>query len=156
MELNEAATDAITGQGTTALPNETFNYIRNSVKATVDAYDGTVRLYEWDTEDPVLQTYMKAFPGLVEPRESMTAELQSHVRYPEDLFKVQRDILTRYHVTDPGDFYNQNDRWQVSADPTQGNQSTQDQPPYYILAKRPTEDAASFQLTSALNAFDQI
>ncbi len=112
-------------------------------------------LYQWDEDDPVLQTFMKAFPGTVQPKSEMSEELQSHVRYPEDLFKVQRDILTRYHVSDPGDFYNQNDRWQVSADPTQGNQSTQDQPPYYILAKRPTEDAASFQLTSALNAFDR-
>jgi uncharacterized protein len=154
-ELGEVATDALTGQGTTALPDEQVNYIRNSVKATVDATDGTVTLYQWDEDDPVLETFMKAFPGTVQPKAEMSEELQSHVRYPEDLFKVQRDILTRYHVDDPGDFYNQNDRWQVSADPTQGNQSTQDQPPYYILAKRPTEEAASFQLTSALNAFDR-
>jgi uncharacterized protein len=151
MELGEAATDALTGTGTTALPNETFNYIRNSVKATVDAYDGTVTLYEWDTEDPVLETYMKAFPGLVEPRDEMSTELVSHVRYPEDLFKVQRDILTRYHVSDPGDFYSQNDRWAVPADPTQDTQEPQ--PPYYILAQRPGDPQASFQLTSALNAF---
>jgi uncharacterized membrane protein (UPF0182 family) len=67
MELGEAAADALTGTGTTALPNETFNYIRNSVKATVDAYDGTVALYEWDQQDPVLQTYMKAFPVWCRP-----------------------------------------------------------------------------------------
>jgi uncharacterized membrane protein (UPF0182 family) len=151
MELGEAATDALTGTGTTALPNETFNYIRNSVKATVDAYDGTVTLYEWDERDPVLQTYMKAFPDLVEPRDAMPAELEGHVRYPEDLFKVQRDILTRYHVSDPGDFYSQNDRWAVPADPTQDTQEPQ--PPYYILAQRPGDPQASFQLTSALNAF---
>jgi uncharacterized protein len=154
-ELGEVATDALTGQGTTALPDEQVNYIRNSVKATVDATDGTVTLYEWDENDPVLQTFMKAFPGVVKERGKVSDELANHVRYPEDLFKVQREILTRYHVNDPGDFYNQNDRWQVSADPTQGNQSAQDQPPYYILAKRPKEDAASFQLTSALNAFDR-
>ncbi len=151
MELGEAATDALTGTGTTALPNETFNYIRNSVKATVDAYDGTVTLYEWDERDPVLQTYMKAFPDLVEPRDAMPTELEGHVRYPEDLFKVQRDILTRYHVSDPGDFYSQNDRWAVPADPTQDTQEPQ--PPYYILAQRPGDPQASFQLTSALNAF---
>src|SRR3954462_2792497 len=151
MELGEAAADALTGTGTTALPNETFNYIRNSVKATVDAYDGTVTLYEWDTGDPVLQTYMKAFPGLVQPREEMSPDLVSHVRYPEDLFKVQRDILTRYHVSDPGDFYSGNDRWAVPADPTQDSQDPQ--PPYYILAQRPGDPQASFQLTSALNAF---
>ncbi|RBY86493.1 membrane protein [Blastococcus sp. TF02A-30] len=153
MELGEAAADALTGTGTTALPDDTFNYIRNSVKATVDAYDGTVTLYEWDKDDPVLQTYMKAFPGVVEPREKMSDELVDHVRYPEDLFKVQRDILTRYHVDDPVDFYNQSDRWQIPDDPTQDVQ--ENQPPYYILAQRPGDSTASFQLTSALNAFQR-
>ncbi|WP_369140039.1 UPF0182 family membrane protein [Modestobacter versicolor] len=153
--LGEAATDALTGTGTTALPDQQFNYIRNSVKATVDAYDGTVRLYAWDEEDPVLATYMKAFPGTVEPRSEMSEELISHVRYPEDLFKLQRDVLTRYHVSDPIDFYNQNDRWQVSADPTQSGTSSDAQPPYYILAQRPDDEEASFQLTSALNAFER-
>jgi uncharacterized membrane protein (UPF0182 family) len=153
MELGAAAQDSLTGAGTTALPNEQFNYIRNSVKATVDAYDGTVTLYEWNEDDPVLKTYMKAFPGVVEPRSEMSAELVSHVRYPEDLFKLQRDILTRYHVSDPVDFYNQNDRWQVPDDPTQDTQDAQ--PPYYILAQRPGDDVASFQLTSALNAFNR-
>jgi uncharacterized protein len=150
-DLGTTAQDSLTGAGTTALPNEQFNYIRNSVKATVDAYDGTVTLYEWDTGDPVLQTYMKAFPGLVQPREEMSPDLVGHVRYPEDLFKVQRDILTRYHVSDPGDFYSGNDRWAVPADPTQDTQEPQ--PPYYILAQRPGDPQASFQLTSALNAF---
>jgi uncharacterized membrane protein (UPF0182 family) len=154
MELGAAAQDSLTGAGTTALPNEQFNYIRNSVKATVDAYDGTVTLYEWNQDDPILKTYMKAFPGVVQPRSAMPEELVGHVRYPEDLFKLQRDILTRYHVSDPVDFYNQNDRWQVPADPTQ--EPTQDpQPPYYILAQRPGDAAASFQLTSALNAFNR-
>ncbi|MCW2582805.1 MAG: conserved rane protein of unknown function, partial [Klenkia sp.] len=155
MELGSAAADSLTGTGTTALPDDQFNYIRNSVKATVDAYDGTVRLYAWDESDPLLQTYMRAFPGVIEPREAMSDELVSHVRYPEDLFKLQRDVLTRYHVTDPTDFYNQNDRWQVSTDPT--NQGAADglQPPYYILAQRPGDDGATFQLTSALNAFQR-
>jgi uncharacterized membrane protein (UPF0182 family) len=153
MELGQAAADALTGTGTTALPDETFNYIRNSVKATVDAYDGTVTLYAWDDQDPVLQTYMKAFPGVIHPASEMSDELRSHVRYPEDLFKVQREILSRYHVTDPGDFYAQSDRWQIPNDPTRNTE--EDQPPYYILAQRPTDDGASFQLTSALNAFQR-
>ncbi|MDP5182713.1 UPF0182 family protein [Blastococcus sp. BMG 814] len=153
MELGEAAADSLTGTGTTALPNETFNYIRNSVKATVDAYDGTITLYAWEPEDPVLQTFMKAFPGTVQPRTEMSEELVSHVRYPQDLFKVQRDILTRYHVDDPETFYEQSDRWQVPDDPTQD--TNQDQPPYYILAQRPGDDEATFQLTSALNAFQR-
>src|SRR3954466_11917360 len=153
MELGAAAQDSLTGAGTTALPNEQFNYIRNSVKATVDAYDGTVTLYQWDTKDPVLATYMKAFPGVVKPKADMAPELVSHMRYPEDLFKLQRDILTRYHVDKPVDFYNQNDRWQVPTDPTKNTQDAQ--PPYYILAQRPGDPRASFQLTSALNAFNR-
>jgi uncharacterized membrane protein (UPF0182 family) len=153
MELGSAAQDSLTGAGTTALPNEQFNYIRNSVKATVDAYDGTVTLYQWDTKDPLLKTYMKAFPGVVKPRSAMSDDLVSHVRYPEDLFKLQRDILTRYHVDKPVDFYNQSDRWQVPTDPTKNTQDAQ--PPYYILAQRPGDDRASFQLTSALNAFNR-
>ena len=153
MELGEAAADSLTGTGTTALPDETFNYIRNSVKATVDAYDGTVTLYEWDEEDPVLQTYMKAFPGVIEQKSEVSEELQSHLRYPEDLFKVQREILSRYHVDDPIAFYEGSDRWQIPDDPTQDIE--EDQPPYYILAQRPGDDAASFQLTSALNAFQR-
>jgi uncharacterized membrane protein (UPF0182 family) len=83
----------------------------------------------------------------------MSTELISHVRYPEDLFKVQRDILTRYHVTDPVTFYHGSDRWQVSVDPTQPAGTTEDQPPYYILAQRPGDTTASFQITSALNAY---
>jgi uncharacterized membrane protein (UPF0182 family) len=150
MELGQAAQDSLTGTGTAALPDEQFNYVRNSVKATVDAYDGTVTLYAWD-EDPVLKTYEKAFPGIVKPKKDMSAELISHVRYPEDLFKLQRDILTRYHVDNPATFYSQNDRWQVPVDPTQDTQASQ--PPYYILAQRPGDESATFQLTSALNAF---
>src|SRR3954470_24927887 len=153
MELGSAAQDSLTGAGTTPLPNEQFNYIRNSVKATVDAYDGKVTLYQWDTKDPLLATYMKAFPGVVKPRATMSDELVSHVRYPEDLFKLQRDILTRYHVDKPVDFYNQSDRWQVPTDPTKNTQDAQ--PPYYILAQRPGDRQASFQLTSALNAFNR-
>jgi uncharacterized protein len=153
MELGEAAADALTGTGTTALPDETVNYIRNSVKATVDAYDGSIQLYAWDEEDPVLQTYMQAFPGVIKPYSDMSDELKSHVRYPEDLFKVQREVLTRYHVDEPSTFYEGSDRWQIPDDPTQN--TDQDQPPYYILAQRPGDDEASFQLTSALNAFQR-
>jgi uncharacterized membrane protein (UPF0182 family) len=153
MQLGEAAQDSLTGAGTSALPDEQFNYVRNSVKATVDAYDGTVTLYAWDGTDPVLKTYEKAFPGLIKPKSQMSQDLVSHVRYPEDLFKLQRDILTRYHVSDPAVFYAQSDRWQVPTDPTQD--TSQAQPPYYILAGRPGDSTASFQLTSALNAYNR-
>jgi uncharacterized membrane protein (UPF0182 family) len=153
MSLGTAATDSRTGTGTAALPDQEFNYVRNSVKATVDAYDGTVTLYAWDEKDPVLKTYEKAFPGIVKPRSAMSSQLVSHVRYPEDLFKLQRDILTRYHVSDPRTFYAQSDRWQVPSDPTENTQDPQ--PPYYLLAQRPGESTATYQLTSALNAFNR-
>ncbi|MCO7221417.1 UPF0182 family protein [Klenkia sp. PcliD-1-E] len=155
MELGEATTDALTGTGTgtTPLPNDTVNYVRNSVKATVDAYTGAVTLYAWDDQDPVLRTYMNAFPGIIQPKSDMSDDLISHVRYPEDLFKLQRDILTRYHVSDAGDFYNQNDRWRIPTDPTSNTDAAQ--PPYYILSQRPGDPGATFQLTSALNAFQR-
>lgn len=152
MELGEVATDALTGQGTAALPDQTVNYIRNSVKATVDAYDGTVTLYEFDTEDPVLQTWMNTFPGIVQPESEISEELRSHFRYPEDLFKVQRELITEYHVDDPVDFYNSTDFWQVPTNPQDDSAGAEEQPPFYILAARAGEDEPTFQLTSALNA----
>ncbi len=142
MQLGEAASDALTGTGTTALPDETFNYIRNSVKATVDAYDGTVTLYAWDEEDPVLQTYMKAFPGVVQPRSEMSEELISHVRYPEDLFKVQREILTRYHVDDPGRLLQ---RQRPLADPERPDPRHR-RGPAAVLHPRPAADRRRSQL----------
>ena len=126
-----------------------INYIRNSVKATVDAYDGTVTLYQWDDSDPVLKAWMKIFPGTVKPKSDMPAELLSHVRYPVDLFDVQRSLLEQYHVDDPVSFYNVADKWTVPADPFVAGG---DQPPYYVLAN-PADgpsDQAQFQLTTPM------
>ena len=91
--------------------------MRNSVKAVVDAYDGTVKLYQWDTKDPVLKTWMKVFPDVVEPKSKISNGLLEHLRYPVDLFKVQRDVLQRYHVTDAQTFYEDGERWKVPEDP---------------------------------------
>ena len=101
-----------------ALPFDEVNYIRNSVKATVDAYDGSVTLYAWDDEDPILQTWQKVFPSSLRPMSDMSGELMSHVRYPSDLFKMQRAVLGRYHVTDPTSFYSREDAWTTPNDPT--------------------------------------
>ncbi|MGW3204625.1 UPF0182 family membrane protein [Streptomyces sp. NPDC001135] len=122
------------------------NYIRNSVKATVDAYTGEVRLYQWDTQDPVLKTWMKAFPGTVEPRTAISPELMAHLRYPQDLFKVQRELLTRYHVTDAQTFLTGSEVWQVPDDPT--NDSGSAVPPYYLSMKMPDQSKQSFSLTT--------
>jgi uncharacterized protein len=134
-------------------PDKQVSYIRNSVKATVDAYDGTVTLYAQDEQDPVLQAWMKVFPDTVKPKSDITPELQDHLRYPEDLFKVQRDLLAKYHVDDPVTFFSTSDFWDVPLDPNPTASSFQ--PPYYIVAKNlaANNNSASFQLTSAMNRF---
>ncbi len=113
------------------------NYIRNSVKATVNAYDGSVKLYSWDTEDPLLQAWSKIYPDTLQPVDKMSGDLLSHVRYPSDLFKAQRELLSTYHVTDAGAFYSEEDAWRTPSDPV-STVSTGDtgeaprQPAYYL------------------------
>jgi uncharacterized membrane protein (UPF0182 family) len=97
-----------------------YNYVRNSVKATVDAYDGTVTLYALDTKDPLLRSYRKAFPSLFTDASRMPNGLRDHLRYPQDLFKLQTDVFSSYHVTDPRTFYNKTNLWAVSPDPGSG------------------------------------
>ncbi len=117
-------------QGLQTLPTDEINYMRNAVKATVDAYDGTVTLYAWDESDPILKAWSSAFPDTVLPKSEIPEELMPHLRYPEDLFKVQRYQLAKYHVTEAGDFYQGNDRWEVPEDP---NESSRFQPPYRLF-----------------------
>ncbi|WP_437584635.1 UPF0182 family membrane protein [Paramicrobacterium sp. CJ85] len=123
-----------------------INYMRNSVKATVDAYDGSVTLYAWDESDPILQTWQNIFPSTLKPISEMSGDLLSHVRYPEDLFKVQRDVLQRYHVTDPGKWYSDSDLWKTPADPQAKEGSGSLQPPYYLSMQMPGEDHPSYSL----------
>ncbi len=122
------------------------NYIRNSVKATVDAYTGDVKLYQWDSADPVLKTWMKAFPNTVKPRSDISPELMAHLRYPQDLFKVQRELLTRYHVTNAQTFLSGSEVWQVPDDPS--NDSRDSVPPYYLSMKMPDQKQQVFSLTT--------
>jgi len=150
INLQAETTDELTGQGTFQLARENVNYIRNSVKATVDAYDGTVTLYEFDESDPVLKAWNKAFGGdLVRPKSETPAELTAHFRYPADLFKVQRNLLTKFHVTDAGEFYSGQDFWEVPNTPDAPD-SGQKQPPYYLYTQLPGQDEARFQLTSTV------
>lgn len=120
-----------------------INYIRNSVKATVDAYDGSVTLYAWEEEDPVLQAWQKVYPATVEPLDAMSSELMSHVRYPTDLFKVQRAMLGTYHVEDAASFYNRDNIWATPADP---QDDAVKQPPYYLTMRMPDQDEPSYSL----------
>jgi hypothetical protein len=146
--LGNATSDSLTSQSTNlrSLAGGRVNYIRNSVKATVDAYTGKVTMYAWDEKDPVLKAWMGAFPGTVKPMSKIPSGLMSHLRYPEDLFKVQRELLTKYHVTDPGQFFQGNDQWQVPADPSSND--GEQQPPYYLSLAMPGQTSPTFSLTS--------
>jgi uncharacterized membrane protein (UPF0182 family) len=153
MSLSSATADSNEVAVNRLAPDKMVSYIRNSVKATVDAYDGTVTLYAQDEKDPVLQAWMKVFPGTVKPKSDISPDLQAHLRYPQDLFKVQRALLAKYHVNDPVTFFSTSDFWDVPLDPNPTASSFQ--PPYYIVAKdlASNDNSASFQLTSAMNRF---
>ncbi|MEU9577508.1 UPF0182 family protein [Streptomyces chilikensis] len=145
--LGDTTSDSLTTDQRAVIAQEDrVNYIRNSVKATVDAYTGDVKLYEWDTKDPVLKTWMKAFPDTVEPRTAISGQLMDHLRYPQDLFKVQRELLTRYHVEDAETFLSGSEVWQVPDDPT--TRAGEAVPPYYLSMKMPDQQQQAFSLTT--------
>jgi uncharacterized membrane protein (UPF0182 family) len=128
------------------------NYIRNSVKVTVDAYDGTVTYYA-DLSEPIIHAWSNAFPGMFTPMADAAPALQAHFRYPENLFQVQATEFANYHVTDPAVFYQKTDRWQVPTDPTvpanvPKGDATQTGPlhPYYLLMRLPGETTEQFVL----------
>ena len=141
--MSQAIEDANNESPQIALDN--INYIRNSVKATVDAYDGSVTLYAWDDEDPLLQAWQKVFPSTLKSVSDMSADLMSHVRYPTDLFKVQRAMLGVYHVDDAQSFFQQDNVWATPADP-QSTDQTVNQPPYYLTMQMPGQDAPSYSM----------
>ena len=149
--LADATTNSITTSTTAvaSLASRNVSYIRNSIKATVDAYDGTVKLYQWDTKDPVLATWSKSFPGTVTPKSAMTKSLLEHIRYPEDLFGVQRDVLSTYHVKTADAFYGGQDFWRVPTDPSSLGANAGVQPPYYMTLKLPGQEKAAFSLTTS-------
>jgi len=148
--LAAATEDALTANSTsiTAQANRAVNYIRNSVKATVDAYDGTVTLYQWDEKDPVLKTWMKAFPNSVKPKNAISKSLLDHVRFPEDMFRVQRDILSSYHVKSAAAYYGGQDFWRVPRDPSTFGANAGAQPPYYMTLQMPGSEKPTFSLTT--------
>ncbi len=142
VSLREAISDTQTIASRVALDD--VNYIRNSVKATVDAYDGSVTLYAWDEEDPILQAWQKVYPSTLKPISEMSGELMSHVRYPSDLFKVQRAMLGTYHVDDAASFYARDNAWRTPDDPV--SKSKVLQPPYYLTMKMPGQDEPTFSM----------
>ena len=149
VSLGEATADSISAANFAGglIARDQINYMRNSVKAVVDAYEGSVSLYAWDESDPVLQTWQKAFPDVVQPLSAMPDTVEQHVRYPQDLFKVQRTIMSRYHVTDADTFYNGTAVWIVPFDPTV-TPAQVFQPPYYLTLQMPGEIEPAFSLTT--------
>jgi uncharacterized membrane protein (UPF0182 family) len=124
--------------------NSDFNYIRNAVKVTIDAYDGTVTYYMSEPDDPLIQSYARAFPGLFHPLDEMPAELQAHIRYPEDLFLVQTQKYLKYHMTNVQVFYNQEDLWEIPQEVFDSNQQAIE--PYYVYLALPGEEEPEFLL----------
>jgi uncharacterized membrane protein (UPF0182 family) len=130
------------------------NYLRNSVKAVVNAYTGAVTLYAWDPQDPILRTWMRAFPGIIKPRQDIPGYLVPHLRYPPDLFEVQRQVLAQYHVQNAQSFYGGQNFWAVPNQSSQSGQSRSSQPqfsqpPYYQTMTMPGT-STEFSLTSPL------
>jgi uncharacterized protein len=129
--------------GFQTLPTDEINYLRNSVKATVDAYDGTVTLYEWDEEDPILKAWEEVFPDVVQDKDQIPDALMEHLRYPEDLFKAQRYQFQRYHETSASAWFEGSSRWEVPSDP---HLTSRLQPPYRLFTD--TGAGETWSLTS--------
>jgi hypothetical protein len=122
------------------------NYIRNSVKATVDAYDGTARLYVFDPADPIIQAYQRIFPHLLVPASEMPADLRAHARYPETLFRVQAEIYRTFHMLDPESFYNKEDLWDIARTTTGQEAQAKSMTPTYIVGTVPGSEKPEFLL----------
>lgn len=153
-DLGEATEDSTTTTSSTitGLGSQKANYIRNSVKATVDAYDGSVDLYVWDENDPVIKAWQQIFPGQYHPVSEISGDLMSHLRYPENLFKVQRELLAKYHVGSASQFFSGEDFWQTPVDPTESESAQKQdilQPPYYLTLQTGGSSEPVFSLTSS-------
>jgi uncharacterized membrane protein (UPF0182 family) len=165
VDLDSATKDSLTATSKSmrSITTGQANYMRNSVKATVDAYDGSVDLYAWNPDDPVLKAWEGVFPGQYKPISSISSDLMSHMRYPESLFKVQRELLGQYHVTSASQFFSGEDFWQTPEDPAQKKASSSEtseastsedskgalQPPYYLTMQLPKQANPTFSLSSS-------
>ncbi|HEU5197241.1 MAG TPA: UPF0182 family protein [Methylomirabilota bacterium] len=125
------------------------NYIRNSVKVTVDAYHGTVTFYLADPSDPLVRTYARGFPGLLKPLDTMPEDLKRHIRYPEDFFAIQARKYATYHMLDPQVFYNREDLWAVPRRTVEGREREME--PYYTIMRLPGESREEFILLTLFN-----
>ena len=139
-----SVTETLPNGATLPLTTRPFNYMRNSVKITIDAYDGSVAYYVSDTNDPILRSYAQAFPGVFRPMAEMPADLQAHLRYPVDLFWTQARQFLTYHMNDVRVFYNKEDLWQIPSEVVQS--TTQEQEPYYVTLPLPNQAEPEYLL----------
>jgi len=123
-------------------PHFGLSYMRNSVKVTVDAYEGTTTLYAFDEGDPILQAWMDVFPGLITDGDEIPEEVRAHFRYPEGLFRVQAEAYKNYHMTNPQVFYNKEDSWELPGERTEAGAMQ----PFYVLMRLPGDPAEDFQM----------
>ena len=156
------------------LRNANFNYVRNSVKVVIDAYNGKMSFHVTDSEDPIIQAYSKAFPGMFTDGALVDPELRAHFRYPEDIFRVQTNMFGLYHITNPSDFYNRTDAWEIAQKPgvvggaaPAGLQSAQAQggapvvareermEPYHLLMRLPDEEREDFLILQPFVPFSR-
>jgi len=150
LSLQQASSNSYSPGGSAVGPGDQVNYLRNSVKAVVNAYTGAVTLYQWGSDDPVLDAWKKAFPGVIKPQTAIPADLRPHLRYPPVLFEAQREILAQYHVTQAPEFYGGQNFWAVPADPSGSSPNSSAQPPYYLTMTMPGEGQPEFSLTTSL------
>jgi uncharacterized membrane protein (UPF0182 family) len=122
------------------------NYIRNAVKATVDAYDGETRLYVFAPDDPIIRAYQRLFPNLFHPQTEMPADIRAHARYPETMFRLQAEIYRTYHMLDPQAFYNKEDLWDLARYVPAPNAAPESVTPTYVVASLPNQDKPEFLL----------
>lgn len=146
-DWDSAISDSRTPSAQQLTMGKKINYLRNSVKVTVDAYDGTVTLYEWDEEDPILKTWSKVFPGIITPKDKISPEVLEHLRYPQDLFKMQRQILSRYHTSSSDTWLQESDVWAIPNDPVRGQENVK-QPPYFLTIRWPGDDEPHYANTT--------
>jgi uncharacterized membrane protein (UPF0182 family) len=148
--LSAASSNSYSPGGSIVGPADQVNYIRNSVKAVVNAYTGAVTLYQWGGNDPVLDAWKKAFPGVIKPESAIPTGLLQHLRYPGVLFEAQRQILAQYHVTQAPEFYGGQNFWAVPTDPSGTNPNQSSQPPYYLTMTMPGQPQPEFSLVTSL------
>ncbi len=133
-----------TGRMPYSQPDGSLNYMRNSVKIVIDAYNGTMDFYTFDSSDPIIRVYEKIFPGMFKPSSDMPASLQSHVRYPEDFFATQAEMFATYHVTDPSLLYNKGNQWEIPGNLAISGAAPMS--PYYMIMRLPGQTRDEFVL----------